>query len=126
MRFPAGLSMMKKTVILKPEMAIHIYYIAREAAYNAVKHGNAANILLSLFKTGTTATLQIKDDGCGLPDNIDNRGMGIRIMNYRARRIGAALDIRRGTEAGTQITLSFNPDIHGENNSNDTSIKKLR
>lgn len=96
------------SISLKPQMATHIYYIAREAAYNAVKHGNAHNITLRLLNTGTTATLEIHDDGCGFSGDIEGRGMGLRIMHYRARRIGAALDIRPNSGGGTHISLTFN------------------
>ena len=96
------------SISLKPQMATHIYYIAREAAYNAVKHGKAHHIVLSLFNTGTTATLEIRDDGCGCSGNIEGKGMGLRIMHYRARRIGATLDIRPDDEVGTRVSLTFN------------------
>jgi two-component system sensor kinase FixL len=91
-----------------PMVATHIYYIAREAAYNAVKHGKAKNIALSLSRIGKTATLQIRDDGKGLPKSLKLKGMGIRIMHYRARRIGAVLEARRGREAGSIVCLTFN------------------
>lgn len=96
------------SISLKPQMATHIYYIAREAAYNAVKHGNAHNIVLSIFNTGNTATLEIYDDGSGFSGNIEGKGMGLRIMHYRARRIGATLDIRPDDKIGTRILLTFN------------------
>jgi signal transduction histidine kinase len=91
-----------------PMVATHIYYIAREAAYNAVKHGKAKNISLSLSRSGQTATLQIRDDGKGLPKSLKLKGMGIRIMHYRARRIGAVLEARRGKDAGSIVCLTFN------------------
>ena len=91
-----------------PASATHIFYIAREAAYNAIKHGKARNVYLSLVTNGKKAELHIHDDGCGLADHFPSRGMGIRIMHYRARRIGAALDIQRADPVGTRVTISFN------------------
>jgi nitrate/nitrite-specific signal transduction histidine kinase len=35
--------------------------------------------------------------------------MGIRIMRYRARVIGAALDLQSKVNHGTQITCAFSP-----------------
>ncbi len=92
-----------------PATATHIFYIAREAAYNAVKHGKAQNIRLRLSTRGEKAELQIHDDGCGLPARIQSRGMGIRIMHYRARRIGALLSIQGEASTGTRVTIHFNP-----------------
>ncbi|MBS0012959.1 MAG: cache domain-containing protein [Desulfobacterales bacterium] len=89
--------------------ATHIFYIAREAAYNAVRHGKAQNIWISISGTEEKVLLQVHDDGNGLPDKIDNQGMGIRIMHYRARRIGGVLDIRKDQDKGTCVILGFNP-----------------
>jgi len=89
--------------------ATHIFYIAREAAYNAVRHGKAQNIWISISGTEERAVLQVHDDGSGLADKIDTQGMGIRIMHYRARRIGGVLDIRKDQDTGTRVVLGFNP-----------------
>jgi len=52
--------------------------------------------------------LTIKDDGRGFPETpFSPQGMGLHIMNYRARMIGASLDIRRGASGGTIVICSF-------------------
>ncbi|OGR26460.1 MAG: hypothetical protein A2277_15915 [Desulfobacterales bacterium RIFOXYA12_FULL_46_15] len=88
--------------------AVHIYYIAREAAFNAVKHGLADTIRLNLEKRGNRTRLEIRDNGSGLPENIVPKGMGLRIMQYRARRIGAILEARGSKDSGSVISLTFN------------------
>ncbi len=97
----------EETFFQDPMVATHIYYIAREAAYNAVKHGEAGSIFLSLSRMGTMAKLQIRDDGKGLPRSLKLRGMGIRIMHYRARRIGAVLEAKRDGDRGSIVSLMF-------------------
>ena len=97
-----------ETFLKDHRVATHIYYIAREAAYNAVKHGNANTIVLTLRRRGDSATLTIRDDGKGLPERPRSEGMGIRIMHYRASRIGAALDFGRDGEHGSIVSLTFN------------------
>ena len=53
-------------------------------------------------------TLTVKDDGVGFIRAIDTAsGMGLHIMNYRAKMIGASLDIRRGAGGGTIVICSF-------------------
>jgi PAS domain S-box-containing protein len=97
-----------RTLMPAPATATHIFYIAREAACNAVKHGRAENIRLCICTEGRSAELLIHDDGCGIPENMERKGMGIRIMHYRARRIGAFLDIRKDAVVGTRVKLVFN------------------
>jgi signal transduction histidine kinase len=100
-----------RSVLSATNVATHVFYIAREAVYNAIKHGKARNILLTLYRKMEKVVLQIHDDGCGLPEHMENRGMGIRIMHYRARRIGGVLDVRNDETEGTRVVLVFNPQI---------------
>ena len=88
--------------------ALHLYYIVREAVLNAAKHGKAAQIIISLTPKGEHLELTIQDDGSGfeLPKS-NSTGMGIRIMRYRARVIGATLDLKSQPGRGTQITCIF-------------------
>jgi nitrate/nitrite-specific signal transduction histidine kinase len=52
--------------------------------------------------------LTITDDGCGMPaDPEKSRGMGLGIMQYRARLIGAVLSVEPRPEGGTVIRCSF-------------------
>ena len=54
--------------------------------------------------------LAVQDNGAGfLISNKSRSGMGIRIMRYRAKVIGAALDLQSQVNHGTQITCVFNP-----------------
>ncbi len=103
-----SLSHDEKPFFQDSKIATHIYYIAREAAYNAVKHGKAQHIALSLSRKGNTGRLQIRDDGKGIPKSLKLKGMGIRIMHYRARRIGAILEARRDSDRGSIVCLTFN------------------
>lgn len=90
--------------------ANHVYYIAHEAVHNAVKHSKARNIIMILFTDNGRDKLTIRDDGQGIPEAVVFRGMGLRLMNYRANKIGASLDIRKNVEGGTLVTLEFETD----------------
>jgi signal transduction histidine kinase len=82
----------------------HLYRIAQEAISNAVKHGKAKNIVISLETRDDGISLQVKDDGVGLPDlPPKNRGMGLRIMAHRASMIGAEFGARRDDAGGTVV-----------------------
>jgi PAS domain S-box-containing protein len=84
--------------------ATHLYRIAQEAVNNAVKHSGAHQVSIRLTGTDSALELQIQDDGRGLPA-ISHRseGMGLHIMDYRARSLGGSLDFA-SNEQGTLVT----------------------
>src|SRR5580693_5901691 len=49
-------------------VATHLYYVAREAVNNAIKHGHARQIVIRLAAAQRQGALTIQDDGCGIPD----------------------------------------------------------
>jgi signal transduction histidine kinase len=85
--------------------ATHIYYIVHEAVHNAVKHGDARRIKVSLKHEGPVLTVKIVDDGRGLPDNPNPKGMGLSILKYRADCLGAELNIENQAGAGVMVEL---------------------
>jgi len=90
--------------------ALHLYYIAQEAVANAAKHSRASAIQISLEPANDRFALTIQDDGVGLPEpHAHHAGMGLRIMQYRSRVIGASLDIKSRPAAGTQVCCLFSP-----------------
>jgi PAS domain S-box-containing protein len=91
-------------------VAVHLYRIAQEAATNAIKHGKAKNVLLSLAGNSSRVILKIKDDGMGFPPNPKSKGMGLRVMHHRARMIGATISVRQPKEGGITVTCSISRD----------------
>ena len=66
-------------------VATHLYHIALEAVNNAIKHGQAKNILIRLFAGDHEGTLIVRDDGAGIERRLaPHTGVGMHIMNYRA------------------------------------------
>lgn len=85
-------------------VATHLYRIAQEALNNAVRHGQAQRITVTLKADDEALHLWVRDDGVGIPDKLpETRGMGLRIMHYRARLLGGHLEIRRRAEGGTEV-----------------------
>ncbi len=86
-------------------VATNLYYIAREAVHNAVKHAEAENITVRLDETDGRVRLRIRDDGVGLPRKGEGHaGMGLDVMRYRAGVIGGTLNIRGRSGKGTTVT----------------------
>jgi signal transduction histidine kinase len=91
--------------------SMHLYRIAQEAITNAVRHGAAKHVNIELCGTSDALVVRIVDDGAGIPNptaGTDGDGMGLRIMRYRARMIGATIDMkRRAGGSGTEVTCLF-------------------
>jgi PAS domain S-box-containing protein len=89
--------------------ATHLYRIAQEAVNNAVKHSGGRCIAIRLTGVEGAIELRIKDDGRGLPAvSQRHAGMGLHIMDYRARRIGGVLNIS-GNGSGTVVVCRVGP-----------------
>jgi len=98
--------------------ATHLYRIAQEAISNAVRHGRARRVAVTLAAGAEQLRLRVEDDGTGIAVSIvaggpdrpaqsdEHRGMGVRIMHYRARILGGTLEIRPGAERGTVVTCT--------------------
>jgi len=86
----------------------HLYRIAQEAVTNAVRHGKSKIIKISVQFDKDYSTLQIESDGQLFPKMINqNSGMGLRVMQYRAKMIHATLDIQPGEKYGTIVKCTF-------------------
>jgi PAS domain S-box-containing protein len=104
----------RPVLIFDETVATHLYRIAQEAVNNAIKHGHSKNIMIKLCADGDGLALSIRDDGRGLPANVKNSaGMGLHIMNYRAKMIGGMLQVQpcspdgHAGHAGTVVTCKL-------------------
>jgi PAS domain S-box-containing protein len=93
-------------------LSTHLYRIAQEAVNNAIRHGQAKCIIISLLAGGECGILTIENDGVSLSQSSSDRsgdhsGMGMQIMNYRARMIGGSLKVESGEVRGMTITCLF-------------------
>jgi signal transduction histidine kinase len=89
---------------LPKEAAIHLYRIAQEALNNAIKHANANVVEIGFTRVGDGFELWVEDDGRGLdPGARGSGGMGLHIMEYRARVVGGRMMISEGKTGGTCV-----------------------
>ena len=96
-------------------MARQLFYIAQEAATNAIKHGRPRHVWIVLAGLPDRLSLTIRNDGAPFSGaSAANTGMGLRIMTYRARVIGAAFEIGTDREGGTvvQCVVPMKPGSH--------------
>jgi signal transduction histidine kinase len=90
--------------IADEDTVIHLFRIAQEAIHNVVKHATAFHIKVSLERKEKMLQLTIEDDGKGLPvANGERKGLGLRIMAYRAGLIGGEFKTEHSAKGGMRI-----------------------
>ncbi|SGZ14700.1 Hypothetical nitrate/nitrite sensor protein NarQ [Moritella viscosa] len=95
--------------LFKPNQHIHILQIIREAVLNSIKHANSNEIMIDCVtnKNGTI-NVSISDDGDGIPANpTKSNHYGLNIMDERASKLGAKLEIKNNIKKGTLVLLTF-------------------
>jgi len=110
--FSVGCTLECDHPILRPHLEVEaqLFRIAQEAVNNAIIHGKADHIELSLSSKGGEGLLSIQDNGVGMPAETPHPvGVGLHTMAYRARLIGGSLEVRRRTPRGTAVDCVFPP-----------------
>jgi signal transduction histidine kinase len=92
-----------------PAGNLHLYRIAQEAANNAIRHGRARNVVIALKQEAGKIKLSVTDDGTGmLMDSAKKKGMGLRIMQFRAIMIGATFKLENLPGGGARAVCTVN------------------
>jgi two-component system CheB/CheR fusion protein len=84
-------------------VATHLFRIAQEAVRNAVEHGRASGVMITL-ENGDRIVLTVRDNGVGMQRGVE--GDGLRIMGYRARHIGGSINLDSIEGEGTVVTCT--------------------
>ena len=88
-----------------PFAAAQLFRIAQEAVTNAIQHGHAKDVAISVSRNEGRLKLAVIDNGEGFnPASPLVRGMGLRNMQYRAKMIGGSLRIARREGGGIVLT----------------------
>ncbi len=95
--------------VLLPDLAAasNLFRIAQEAVSNAIKHGRAKKISISLEAEKGRVVLRVSDNGSGFQEKPPTHsGMGLRIMQSRAGMIGGTLALERSAAGGVWVVCS--------------------
>ena len=116
--------------VADPDVAHHLYRIAQEAVGNAVRHGNAKTVVLTLDDDGVDRSfLAVADDGdgfdAGAAEADPEGGMGLTSMRYRAKAIGGRLAVEPAADGGTRVVCTF-PHAHRDDMPDDDARRRAR
>jgi signal transduction histidine kinase len=79
-----------------------ILRIAQEAMTNAVRHSKATHCKVRLYYKDNDVTVEIEDDGRGLPENFVS-GIGLQTMRERATELNGETIISSLARGGTRV-----------------------
>ena len=85
--------------------ADHLYRIVYEALTNAARHSGCTHIDIDLRLKGGVLEVTVTDDGTGMQGNPTADGIGLKMMAYRARLLGATFRLEPGPRAGTRVVV---------------------
>lgn len=83
---------------------IHIYRIMEEWVRNALQHRAAQHIMIEAATIDGGPRFTVTDDGIGFERPPGGSGVGLQLMEYRARVIGAKLGIEKAVAGGCRFT----------------------
>jgi signal transduction histidine kinase len=97
---------------LSPDLELILFRVVQEALGNIHRHSASPVAELALFLTGTAVRLEVRDEGCGLPEHVVDPGpgsvprigVGIAGMRERVRHFGGTLELVSSTR-GTTLTV---------------------
>jgi signal transduction histidine kinase len=89
-----------------PTQAIALFRIAQESLNNVAKYAQARHVVVHLAREGEAFTLEVSDDGVGIPPDAMRRpkSHGLLGMRERALLLGGTLRVDRGVNGiGTTV-----------------------
>jgi two-component system nitrate/nitrite sensor histidine kinase NarX len=107
----ARLEMQGHGLPLSPELQVQVLHIVQEALSNVRKHARASQVWLDVQQQPQWR-FEVRDDGFGFahePGRLDETHVGLRIMQERAERIGAHVEVLSTPQRGTSVVLTLAP-----------------
>lgn len=99
---------------LPPMTVKQLHKIAQEAITNAIKHAKSKEVDITLAAGENCLELTIQNDGFPFPvKRLENSGMGLRIMQYRASVVNGTVEIKCGPQrkgAIVRCNVVLNPE----------------
>lgn len=89
--------------VVSPDLAEHAEAVLREAVSNVVRHAKASSVVVTI-SVGDDLTIDVTDDGQGIPDKVARSGL--HNLEERARAMQGTLHVHSPADGGTRLIWS--------------------
>jgi signal transduction histidine kinase len=89
------------------EIEYNMYSIVLELLNNIIKHAQATSASITLIRNESGVNLFVNDDGIGIAENQQKRGIGLQNVLTRLESLGGSFATENSLERGTQIIISI-------------------
>ena len=93
---------------LPVDRELRVMAVVREALHNVAKHAGARNVRIDLTRRNGDLTIEVVDDGCGLPGRIAGPAQGrygLTTLREHAAAAGGAVTVSPAPGGGTLVAL---------------------
>ena len=93
---------------LGADAALTLYRAAQEGLTNALRHGQARHLQLTVLCQAGNATLELLDDGSGLPSEDvqrDDNHHGLRWLAERVQGLGGSFELQSASPRGARLQV---------------------
>ena len=91
---------------LPAAVEVAAYRIALEALANVIRHARASTCAICLALCDDALTVEVRDDGGGLPSNF-HAGVGINAMRERAAELGGSCIVENMSSGGARVSANL-------------------
>lgn len=88
-----------------PNEEIIVFRCIQEILGNAIKHANATEIFIRYSADSGSVTIEITDNGQGMPEQLVSQGLGIGNLSRRIELLDGKLNVSSHSGGGTKISI---------------------
>ncbi|CAA0143694.1 ATP-binding protein [Tenacibaculum maritimum] len=86
---------------------LNLYRIIQEALQNIIKHAKASKVIIKIVNIEGNLRVEIEDDGIGIERVNAEKGIGIKNIKLRVKRLRGVVDINSNSKGGTTLKVEF-------------------
>jgi signal transduction histidine kinase len=96
------------TTRLPEQVELVLYRVAQELVNNIIKHSQARNVTIQIFKSKNGVVLMIEDDGIGITAEQESSGIGLMNIRNRVEALNGTINFEQAEANGTCVRVKLN------------------